>query len=221
MKCNIEYIGELENGIPLYHCSTHKYIASDKQGKKLEECLCPYKEMYENPLDIKKNDITDLKIIYENILEDQKPIIYINNQPFNGVATFDDSSLTYKDFGGIMLSRLNFISTKVIKCKHCNHYHSDDGQFAYTPHRTHLCHYCGRLFRDDEKSLGNELTLVFDIPFIHLQDKTIPIEDTCKIEYNLLTGSITVNDEQVDRIIINNEEKTLKEFLNTVLKDEY
>lgn len=221
MKCNIEYIGEKENGIPEYYCTTHKYLASDETGNKLEECLSPDKELFDNILDIKKTNIKSLKIIYTNILEDKKPEIIINNEEFNGVLTYETSTLTYKDFGGLMLSRINYLSTKDIICKHCHHYHSDNGKFGYTPHRTHQCHYCGRLFRDESKSVGNELTLMFQIPYIHLEEKTLTVNDKCSVEYNLLDGTILVNSNNIDNIIYNGEEISLKEFLNNMLENEY
>ncbi len=221
MKCNINYIGESESGLKEYYCYTHKYMASDENGNKLEECLCPEKELFNNVLDLKNTQVSSLKIVYENLLDNKKPKIYINNEEFNGVLTYDTSTITYKEFGGIMLSRLNYLSMKHIKCKHCNHYHSDNGKYAYTPHRTHLCYYCGLLFRDDEKSIGNELDIFFKIPYINLEENTITITDKIEVEYDLFSGIILINKQNVDNLIIDNKEISLKEYLNDILKEEY
>lgn len=39
MKCNIEYIGKLRQGISKYYCIAHKSFAYDKLVNKLDECL--------------------------------------------------------------------------------------------------------------------------------------------------------------------------------------
>ena len=146
MKCNIEYIGKSRQGITKYYCTAHKSFAYDKLGNKLDECLWSNKEIYDTRLNIKQNEIKDINIKYENILESVIPKITINNNEYSGVLEYNDSILTYKDFGGIMLAKLNNIPLEIVKCSHCGRYHSDNGQFAYTPHRTHLCLYCGHLF---------------------------------------------------------------------------
>ncbi len=221
MKCNIEYVGKLRNGTPQYYCTTHKSFASDKEGNKLKECLCNYKEEYNNLLDLKENNIKNIEIIYENILENVVPKIIINNKQFKGVLKYDKCILCYKDLGGIMLSKLNAISLEKIKCSHCNHYHSDNGKFAYTPHKTHLCLYCGHLFRVKEENIGNELDLIYTIPYIKLNNNSINVEDNCCIKYNLLKGTLLVNDKKSNKIIIKNKEINIIDFLNNTLQNEF
>ncbi len=75
MKCDIKYVGKKRNGIPQYYCSIHKSNAFDKKGNKLEECLCNYKEIFANDIDIKKTKVENIKIIYTNILENPVPTI--------------------------------------------------------------------------------------------------------------------------------------------------
>ena len=82
MKCNIEYIGKLRCGRPQYFCTTHKSLASDKSGHKLDECLCSYKELFVNKLDLKNTKITSIKIVYENIFDNQIPNIFIKSKSF-------------------------------------------------------------------------------------------------------------------------------------------
>lgn len=221
MKCNIEYIGKSRQGITKYYCTTHKSFAYDKLGTKLDECLWLNKEIYENKLTLNKNEIKDLNIRYDNILESTIPKIIINNKEFNGVLEYDKSLLTYKDFGGIMLAKLNNIQLDIVKCSHCNRYHSDNGQFAYTPHRTHLCLYCGHLFRAKERNVGSELAMIYDIPKIKLKDDLLKINDYCCIEYNMLNGEILINNKNVNRVLFKDKELTIVEFLNHILENEY
>ncbi len=221
MECNIKYVGKLRNGTPQYYCSTHKSFASDKKGNRLEECLCSNKEQYNNKLNLKETKIKEIKIIYHNILKNTTPKIYINDKEFDGVLEYDNCVLSYKDLGGIMLSKLNNIPLEVVKCSHCNHYHSDNGKFAYTMHRTHLCLYCGHLFRVKEKNIGNEFSIIYDIPDIKLEDKKIIIDDICTIEYDLFSGNLLVNNKNINKISINEKEINITDFLNEILKDEF
>lgn len=221
MKCNIEYVGKMRNGKEQYFCTTHQSIASDSNGNKLEECLCNTKEIYNNTLDIKELDINSIEIIYENVIDNITPIIYINNKVFNGVLKYNDCIINYKDFNGIMLSKLNNISLELVKCSHCNHYHTDNGKFAYTPHKTHLCLYCGHLFRVKTQNVGNELAMIFNIPNIELNNNKIYINDKCNIKYNLLKGELLINNQNVNTIKLNNKEINVIEFLNDIFKNEF
>lgn len=221
MKCNIEYVGKMRNGKEQYFCTTHQSIALDSNGNKLEECLCNTKEIYDNILDIKGLDINSIEIIYENVLDNLTPIIYINNKVFKGVLKYNDCIINYKDFNGIMLSKLNNIPLELVKCSHCNHYHTDNGKFAYTPHRTHLCLYCGHLFRVKKQNIGNELAIIFNIPNIELNNNKISINDKCNIKYNLLKGEILINNQNINTIKLNNKEMGVIEFINGIFKNEF
>ena len=221
MKCNIEYIGKSRQGINKYYCTSHKTFAYDKQGNKLEECPCPNKEIYNNKINIKSKLINNICIKYENILENVIPKIIINGNEFNGVFEYDNCTLTYKDFGGIMLAKLNNIPLEIVKCSHCQHYHSDNGKFAYTPHRTHLCLYCGHLFRVKEKNIGSELAMIYDIPKIKLEDKLLKLNDYCCVEYNMLKGILLVNNQNINKILFENKKYDIAEFLNHILENEF
>lgn len=221
MKCNIEYVGKSRQGIPKYYCTVHKNFAHDKAGNKLDECLCDYKDIFQTQWDITDTPITDIKLIYRNILVKQCPEIFINGKIFEGILLHDDSLLTYKDFSGTMLSKLNNIVVEDVRCNHCHKKHSDNGKFAYTPHRIHLCLYCGHLFRAKEKNIGDELNTIFKIPDINLSNNKAIIEDTCSVEYDMLKGKLVVNNENVSKIIFNNKEYKLEEFLNDLLENEF
>lgn len=221
MKCNIQYIGKLRCGRTQYFCTTHKHIASDKEGNKLEECLCNYKDLFDNRLDLENTKIDSLKIVYDNILENQVPSIYINEKLFKGVLVYKDSVLTFKDLGGIMLAKLNNIKLESVLCNHCKKPHSDNGMYAYTPHRTHFCNYCGHLFKVKDPNISQELEEIFIIPDIELKSEGVNITDNCLVEYDLLKGSLLINNKAVDTIIIDNNEEKLACFLNKILKNEY
>lgn len=221
MKCNIEYVGKARSGKTKYYCTAHKSFAHDKEGNKLEECLWLNKEIFDNHLNIKNEHIESINIIYDNILENTIPKIIINNREFNGVLDYDESILTYKDFSGILLAKLNEAPLSIVKCNHCGKYHSDNGMFAYTPHLIHLCLYCGHLFRAKEKNVGSELNMLYDIPKITLENKTLKIDNECHIAYNPLKGILLINNENVNKIIYKDKELTVKEFLNSILEQEY
>ena len=140
---------------------------------------------------------------------------------FDGVLEYNNSILGYKDLGGIMLSKLNSISLEKVKCSHCNHFHSDNGKFAYTPHRTHLCLYCGHLFKVKEKNIGNELDVIYNIPNIKLNNEVVCIKNSCCIEYDLLSVLFHVNCKNANKIFINDKEISIIEFLNNALENEF
>lgn len=221
MECNIKYVGKLRTGTSQYYCSTHKSFASDKKGNKLNSCLCTYKKLYDTTLNLKEEDIKSIQIIYENILENKVPKVMVNDVEFNGVFLYETSVLHYKDLGGMMLSRLNHIPLEIVSCSHCNHYHTDNGKFAYTPHRTHLCLYCGHLFRVKERNIGNEFSMIYDIPYIKLDDNRIVVDKTCKIEYDLFAGELFVNGKVGDKIFYQEKEISLVDFLNKCLENEF
>lgn len=181
MTCNIEYVGKKRNGKSQYYCTIHKSFASDKNGNKLDSCLCLNKRQFDNLLDLNNIEIKDIRIIYDNILECTIPKILIDNKEFDGVLIFDNSILTYKDLSGIMLAKLNNMPVETVECHRCHRKHSDNGKFAYTPHSVHLCLYCGHLFHVKEKNVGSELAFIYDIPNMILKDREIDIDGRCQV----------------------------------------
>ncbi len=219
LNCNIEYIGKKRNGIPQYYCRTHKSLASDNSGKKLDKCLCPYKDWFDTRINIKQGNL-HIKLVYRDIRLSTIPDVIINGEIFKGVLECDDCVLTYKDLGGLMLSKLNHITLEEVICNHCKHLHSDNGKFAYTPHKTHLCQYCGHLFKVKEPNIGNELFNIFNAP-IDLQDNIVNISKDFLIEYDLQDGMLLINNQMGDKILLNNKEISIVDYLNNKLKDEY
>ncbi len=221
MKCSIDFIGKKRNGVEQYWCITHKALASDKQGNRLSSCLCPHKEVFENVWDIEKGPIKSLEILFMNILENTIPLIFVNHELFHGVFQYKSSLLNYKDLVGIMLSKLNDISLEEVRCNHCNQMHSDNGKFAYTPHKTHLCLYCGHLFRVKEANIGSEMEPIFPIPKIKLEHASVLVASHCRVQYDLLKGILLINSKSVDKIVMNGQEENIEDFLNSFLENEY
>ena len=120
-----------------------------------------------------------------------------------------------------MLSKLNNIPLEMVKCSHCGRYHSDNGQFAYTPHKTHLCLYCGHLFRVKEKNIGSELAMIFNIPKIKLKDKLLKIDDYCCVEYNMLNGNLFINKQNVNSVLFKDKKLDIVKFQNHILENEF
>lgn len=104
-KCDIKPCGKDESGNLRYWCLTHKDIASEN-GIELQECLCKYKEIYDEPKEINVKEISSIKLIYENVLESLKPRIIINGQEENSALKIDNSLIDFKDFGGLFISKL-------------------------------------------------------------------------------------------------------------------
>lgn len=220
MKCDIKYVGKLRSGTPQYYCSTHKSFASVK-GEKLDNCLCNCKDLFDTSFDLEKKKVDSIKIVYENILENKVPKVFINQKVYYGVLKHEKSILHYKDLGGMMLSRLNQIPLEVVTCSHCHQKHSDNGKFAYIPHRTHLCLYCGHLFRVKEKNIGNELDTIYDIPSIQLEENRIDIDKECRIEYELFSGELLINNQKANRVLVDNKEVLIIHFFNELLENEF
>lgn len=220
MKCEIEYIGKKRNGVCQYYCKTHKAFASDSKGKILEECLCSFKEDFGKVFPLTK-DIQSIKIVYENIFMEKRPLVFIEEKEVKGIFAYEESRLSYKDFGGLLLSMLNRVFLEPVNCKSCGKFHTDNGMFAYMPHRIHFCNYCGHKFREAHQNIGNELELIFNVPFIELKKGTEELASFCQIEYAIFKGEILVNGKNVSHVIYRGKEMSLQDFLNSLLELEY
>lgn len=218
MECNIKNVGKWDEE-EVYYCVTHHKKASIN-GKKLNECICDDKKAFDNGLVRNKDEVQNILFIYPNLLESVNNILKINNQE-TSILYIGKSMLEKRDFGGLLLSQLNNINLEVEHCTYCGNVHSDDGKFAYKPHNPHLCAYCGKFFQVDHPNIGNEITTIFDIPDIILEDRCIEIDKELKLEYDVLKGRVLVNGLSGDKIKINNEVYTLKDYLNQRLYNEF
>ena len=219
--CCIKYCGKDEKGLDRYWCLTHKDIASDEEGNKLETCLCGYKEIYDNKIKIEPQNVDSIKVVYKNVLKEIKPIIYLNQKEENHALEIEDSILDFKDIGGLMISKLNCIKLISSYCSYCGKPHTDDGVFAYTPHAKHLCQYCGYFYNVEEANIGNEFALFFDVPNITLEEGIVEIEDTLSLEYDVLKGILLINGKNVNKVKEKEKIIYLKAYLNELFKEEY
>ncbi len=219
--CCIKYCGKDEKGLDRYWCLTHKDIASDEEGNKLETCLCGYKEIYDNKIKIEPQNVDSIKVVYKNVLKEIKPIIYLNQKEENHALEIEDSILDFKDIGGLMISKLNCIKLISSYCSYCGKPHTDDGVFAYTPHAKHLCQYCGYFYNVEEANIGNEFALFFDVPDITLEEGIVEIEDTLCLEYDVLKGILLINGKNVNKVKVKEKIIYLKTYLNELFKEEY
>ncbi len=217
MECNINYVGKWDKE-DVYYCINHHKKASIN-GKKLNECICNKKE-YEKCLTINKEDIYSIKFTYPNLLTNLESTLKVNDKEVN-ILYIGKSMLEKRDFGGLLLSKLNNINLEVEVCPYCNNIHSDDGKFAYKPHNPHLCAYCGRLFHVDHPNIGNEIASIFNIPDLNLDNKCLEIKSELKIEYDILTNNLLVNNICCNKIKVNNQEYYLKDYLNEKLYNEF
>lgn len=219
MKCDVQYIPNNE-GVP-YWCLAHKTKGTESNGNAPTICDCKYKERYENIVGMKPNEIKSIRIIYPNLNENTNVSMYINEEEFKGILKLENSIIDLKDYGGLMLSKLNNIHLEASKCPLCGGMHTDNGMFAYTPHSKHLCIYCGHFYNVEEANIGNELALYFDFPNIFLEDNVVNIEEKCEVTYDLFKGEILINKESCNKVKQNGKELDLVNFLNEKLKEEY
>lgn len=54
-----------------------------------------------------------------------------------------------------MVSSIFDMPIETIKCTYCGNLHLDRDWFSVHAHRRHLCHHCGRYFRDTTTAVGN------------------------------------------------------------------
>ena len=220
MECKIQDAG-LWDGKQQYYCITHRSVATNEKGEKLQQCISTIKSDFENGLTIKKEEIKKCILKYPNLLVSPKGELYINDKITSGILYIEDSVFEIRDFGGMLLSNLNNIQLKVEYCPFCGHIHSDDGRFAYERHNPHLCAYCGHFFEVKEANVGNELAVLFEIPKIKLDSGKLKIDNKVELIYDLLKGEVLVNGKKVNVLQIEDMEYDLVSYLNHVLYHEF
>lgn len=78
MNCNIKHI-ENNSGVE-YWCVEHKTKGTIQDGVAPIECDCPYKERYEHVLEMPKQEIKSIRIVYPNLNENNNVSVYINEK---------------------------------------------------------------------------------------------------------------------------------------------
>ncbi len=218
MECDIKYAGKWDEE-EVYYCINHHKKASIN-GEKLAECICPDKKKFENGLRINKENVESIVFTYPDLLNSVNSVLIINGEE-TSVLYIGNSMIEKRDFGGLLVSKLNNVNLEVEVCPNCGHIHSDDGQYAYKAHNPHLCAYCGKFFHVDHPNIGNELATIFNIPDVELIDRCVEITSKLNVEYDVLNGRVLVNGICCDKIKINDELYYLKDFINEKLYNEF
>ena len=219
MQCNIHHLDNNRNID--YWCLAHKSLAVSENGQTPVTCTCRYKARYDQIVQMSPDEIQSLTIIYPDLNHDANVKIYLNQHEFNGTLKLGNSLIDLKDYGGMLLSKLNRISLESSQCPYCGAKHTDNGKFAYTPHAEHLCIYCGHLYKVSHPNIGNELALYLTIPDIALTPGTVNIDEKCTVEYDLLHGTVLVNGVSCQTLQKSGTQLPLVVFLNEALKNEY
>lgn len=63
--------------------------------------------------------------------------------------------------------------------------------------------------------------MIYNVPDIKLNNKSITIDNECSVEYDIFKGTLLVNKENVNTISFEGKEISIIDFLNKVLKDEF
>ncbi len=217
MACEIKYVGKYRNGKEKYWCLTHKEKASDKNGTKLKECLSPNKSLFDKKSRFESSEVQSIKIIFPNLLKSKSFQILMNGKEVPGVFSIGDSLIEPQNFIGLFLAKLNGIKLEKAICSHCGHLHNDNSLFAITPHRKHLCHYCGHEFFCKEANVGSEFLGYFVIPEIQLKKATLEIKETACVTYDILSGKVLVDDMEVDSVLIGKEKLEIQKWISQAI----
>jgi transposase-like protein len=185
-SCEIEQVGKGRNGKPRYWCTTHRASATGRYGIRLSECESAYRDIdgdaaFEMRRDAYPGGVAlwgAVKPVLDTTRWPAESGIHIHARREAGGdkiidATYSAVAMRYRHD---LLSEARLIVTqetainhyvsrflghriKHLYCITCGELHLDAGFFAVRPHRRHLCHGCGRLFNDTERSVSNPIAL--------------------------------------------------------------
>lgn len=189
--CRIEQVGLARNRQPRWWCVTHKAPAGGANGTRLECCEAAY--TFDRDLSqcfhLDPDDFPGgigvwaaLEPVLNTTGYRVEAGIHVHarkrpgkpkeiDRTFPAVAVrcrqdlFGARSLLIRRDAAISFyfGRLLGKSLKNILCPHCGEPHLDAAEFALSPHRQHLCHGCGRYFREKDDAISNPITYVRDI----------------------------------------------------------
>lgn len=189
-ECDVVFVGRERNGTPRFWCRRHFASATSTNGEQLECCkksnLTEIDEI--SRLNLNPDDFQGgfavwgaLPPAYNTSSEPEDFGVHVHARGVPDPKAKKEIDDTYKAIEvavekDLFGPRSELISTdvavayfvslafnlepKVIHCSHCNRLHLDEGIYAVTPHRKHMCMYCGRDFYDDERAVGNPLIAI-------------------------------------------------------------
>ena len=186
--CQIEQVGRARNGQPRWWCKVHGGNAGGRRGTRLAACEAVGADAeLAGCLDLDVRNYpggVGVWAALEPVFNTTgRPIdagihIHARQKPGSAEKEIDDTFAAVRitcrpDLFGerpvlirrdaainYYLSRFLDRRVKHLSCTHCGEVHLDAGEFALRPHRQHLCHACGRHFRDNEDAVSNPLALV-------------------------------------------------------------
>lgn len=63
--------------------------------------------------------------------------------------------------------------------------------------------------------------MIYNIPEIKLKDKLLKIDDDCCVEYDMLKGTLLINNQNVNKVLFKDKKIGIIEFLNHILENEF
>lgn len=185
--CRIEQVGKQRNGRPRHWCSVHKASATGRHGIRLDQCELAYRSIeHRNVFDLEIQDWPAgvalwgaVEPVFDTTSLPPDVGVHVHarlvpgpnkdiDQTFDAVRIknrrnlFDDDEIiiTSETAVNYYLSKFMEREIKHLYCIRCGEPHLDAGYFAITPHRSHLCHGCGHIFRDTAKFVSNPIALL-------------------------------------------------------------
>lgn len=185
--CRIEQVGKQRNGTSRFWCSEHKSSATGPRGIRLDQCELAYRDaklddvfdldLGEWPGGIAMWGAVDAVFDTTALEPDEGVHVHARRVPgphkdhdktFDAVRVknrfnlFDDKPILITSETAVNYYLSRFMSREILHlfCSRCGEPHLDAGYFAVKPHRNHLCHGCGHIFRDSSKAVSNPIMLL-------------------------------------------------------------
>ena len=185
--CQIEQVGKARNGKPRYWCLVHGASATGHYGVRLAQCESAYRDTAQlgEALNLRENDYPGgialwgvVAPVYDTTGREPERGVHVHARYEEGGkkpidATYPAVVVSYNKGdlfteGRVLISQEAAVSYYIAKflghpvdhlfCVKCGELHLDADYFAVHPHRKHLCHGCGKYFKDPSgKSVSNPI----------------------------------------------------------------
>lgn len=188
-KCTISMVARRRDGGFRYWCLAHKADATAKYGKPAERCVAAGDAPIESneALEIDPAQFPGgialwgaVPAIYDTTRLPMERGIHVHARlrPGEEKKELDHTyrKIAIRKRGGdlferqievneldaiyFMVSSVFDMQVKYVRCGLCGYPHLDRDWFAVHAHQRHLCHGCGRNFRDDAPGIGNPVALL-------------------------------------------------------------
>lgn len=185
--CYIRLVPKPRNGRTKYWCFSHNSSATARFGGRMPRCEGAYRTIADfRRFKLDPNEFPGgvalwgaVEPVYNTAEEPADRGIHVHARKRAGMKkeidqTFDAVELTVKadlftekpvlitaeTAVAYYISRFLGRSIKGLFCPNCQTPHLDSDWFAVKPHRTHLCHRCNTLFREEKKHISNPLEII-------------------------------------------------------------